>query len=190
LLACVDHGAADELAAEGVSELDEAFGVVRGRGGLGLDLDGDNATCAVLENEVDLRSAAVTEVIDPWFGVAPARELHDLHRDECLECDTGDTVVFGDALLVGAEQMREQPAVGDVDLWCVQDPREKARSPRGDSPDEEDRLEQADVALDRLLVEVEGISDVRVTQNPARKPAGSARAVSRTPSSSRLTTAR
>ncbi len=101
---------------------------------------------------------------DAGIDLAPTGVLHHLHRNERLQGNARDAVVLRDAVLVDSEQVCEQAAVGDVDLWRVDRPSQEAR-PRWTS------------------------SMNTGPSKPARNPAGSDCAVSRAPLSSMLTVA-
>lgn len=94
--------------------------------------------------------------------------LHHLGGDERLKRDACNAVVVGETLLISAEQVRKQPTVGDVDLGGVQHPFEKARPPCGDGAHEEDRFEQPDITLHRLLVEFELACEGGIAKQVAR----------------------
>ena len=87
-----------------------------------LDLDPDDGSTASLEQDIDLPSVSVPVVELARDVVLPRHLSCDLRRDERLEQHPGDRTILGDPRFVDAEEMAQQPGIGDIGLGSLDDP--------------------------------------------------------------------
>ncbi len=96
-------------------------------------------------------------------GLAP-----QLHGDEALEHGTGDGAVIDHPPLGGSDQVREEPAVDDVQLGALDLAAAEVDVPRLELTDEEQVFEDRGVGSDGVGVQ----SEVATDPMEARETAG------------------
>ncbi len=85
-----------------------------------LDLQAGDAAVVALEDEVDLGTVSVAEVVEANSRVGPGLLLGYLVDDEALEhWSGGGGSRHGESLGACAEEVGGQSAIGQVDLWVL-----------------------------------------------------------------------
>ncbi len=98
-------------------------------------------------------------MVDLDLVLSPDELLDDLGGDEVLEQLAADLRICGSSLCASAQQIREQSGVGEEHLWRQSLPGGEAGTPCRDRTNDEHRLQQAHVALDRLRAQAHALGD-------------------------------
>ena len=121
-----------------------------------------------LQHDVDLRAIPVAEVVEPDRGVGPTRLPSEFLKYESLQKLPVHRAVGREGPCIQTEQRRAETGVADVQLGGLDESAEPIAVPGRQPSEQEQPLEQGDVAADRRARELKRRGKIREVVQPCR----------------------
>src|SRR5580704_2560096 len=151
LPARVENDADKKVVAQTRREMAQPAEVLCPDRGSRLDLDGDHLPATVLQNYVDFHIVLCVVVVHLGALLGPGKLPRDLHRCESLQERAERALGSAEIGRIQTEQIRGDAGIHHRDLRRSDRPCAEIPRPCWKSLDQEDLLEQGQVALDRRL---------------------------------------
>src|SRR5688572_7410688 len=139
-----------EPLAESLGEEAKPPQVLRSRSTRSLDFHSDDTAVGMLEHEVDLQAAAVTEMAECRRSLRPGELAYQFGGDQCFEQGTdGGGTGAGESARGGALEVGGETDIGDEQLGPADNLGAEIRGPGRDEAEQERRFEAGEVAAHR-----------------------------------------
>lgn len=154
--AVVEHDTKGKAVAASIGQGPKAAKVTGLHRSACLYLDSDDHSVVPLQHDVNFAHLTISEMIGakPQFG--SGHQLHDLGEDEALQQGAECATICLNALEGQTAHGGEKTGIQKMQLWRLDDAFQRIGEPGLQRRDQENLLKQANIALPRLVRDIDG----------------------------------